>query len=148
MNNKEILQNAPEGATHFYMYFGDARYFKIKEKLTNIWGGYERHHKSGWISTGKFYDLRSLSDIKALVEKDERIAELESLLEVHRDEKKNEFMNLVCEKMQVKRDLEMQAKGIEDAAKKLNPDSFQAKVIQDTLLAIADGLKAKEIGNE
>lgn len=84
MSNKEILQNAPEGATHF-----DGFYFWVKFDSTRNWHYLDRYNR--W-SESAYHDdpkpktetMRPISDIKALVEKDERIAELEKISDEHK----------------------------------------------------------------
>lgn len=51
----------------------------------------------------------------AFMQQERDLQELRAVIETHRAEKKEEFMNRVCEKMQQKRDLEMKAAGIQEA---------------------------------
>ena len=73
MNNQEILDNAPEGATH--VLFQSINYIYIKFGV-HTQGLMYCNHKKGWrLATHVLYsNLRSLSDIK-------RIAELEKALD-------------------------------------------------------------------
>jgi hypothetical protein len=72
MNNQEILDNAPDGATHF-----DGSYYYIvnedAHKSSEIWNVVSPYkwHESGNLRLNDLIDMRSLVDIK-------RIAELEA----------------------------------------------------------------------
>ena len=66
MNNQEILDNAPEGATHY----ADTEYCYRKETETDF---YLWANGKWYLSHGVYTHTRSLADIK-------RIAELEEVL--------------------------------------------------------------------
>ena len=70
MNNQEILDDAPEGATHYVLENGTSFHFKIDDKEASIytdeWDCYTNHKDV----IPDLVGLRSLADIK-------RIAELE-----------------------------------------------------------------------
>ena len=148
MDLKEILQNAPEGATHVASYFGHIMY--------------EEHRSTGRIPFGVNYEFRSLSDIKALVEKDERIEDLKNIIfaltnadetgyvhDMGFIENYSEMTDDVKNLLQ-KRDLEMQAKGIEDSFEYARKHWFKNGTPSGAMHEYQEDLlsKAKEIGNE
>ena len=72
MNDQEILANAPEGATHvdrngIYLRFNRDRVLEL----------YHVNYRQFWQAATFIVPDRSLADIKAGVERDKRIAELE-----------------------------------------------------------------------
>lgn len=79
MNDKEILANAPEGATHVFI---DIEYHPTYVKFDMEGRRYFWYYPmpNHWYEMEKMpdNDIHSLADIRALVEKDERIAELEN----------------------------------------------------------------------
>jgi hypothetical protein len=79
VNNQEILDNAPEGATH--VLFQSINYIYIKFGV-HTQGLMYCNHKKGWrLATHVLYsNLRSLADIK-------RIAELENQVEFEMGQK-------------------------------------------------------------
>ena len=68
MTNQEILDNAPEGATHYCC----GTYCKANKDFFYDWDG--EYWCAYFVPDG---DMRSLADIEAIVEKDKKIAELE-----------------------------------------------------------------------
>jgi hypothetical protein len=78
MNNKEILDNAPEGATH---YMGEDCFFPFIKLISGVSHAYN-FKVCKWLKLEKMplsIDSRSLADIK-------RIAELEEVINlVHKD---------------------------------------------------------------
>ena len=64
MNNQQILDNAPDGATHFHPNF--KKYYKFTECVNTA----EMYLMGGWEHYPVYPSIRSLADIK-------RIAELE-----------------------------------------------------------------------
>ena len=100
MNNQEILDNAPDGATHW-----DGDYFYIckdnANKSSEIWSvlKFNEWAKTGDLKISDLIDMRSLSDIK-------RIAELEDKLQM---------ASFLCKPKSLEaHNLEQQAKGLED----------------------------------
>tara|TARA_R100000544_G_scaffold16105_1_gene7660 strand:- start:38017 stop:38358 length:342 start_codon:yes stop_codon:yes gene_type:complete len=77
MNNKQILDNAPEGATHVLFQSLDNIYIKFD---VHTQGRLYCKHKEGWrLATHVFYArLRSLSDLR-------RIVEIEAQLEMAKE---------------------------------------------------------------
>jgi len=105
MTNKtdgDILKNAPDGATHYSW----ETYCKANKDFFYDWNG--EYWCAYFVPDG---DMRSLADIKALVAKDKRIAELERekqvLIKQH-DMWKQQWHEL--NDSLAKRDLELQAK--------------------------------------
>lgn len=72
MNNQQILDGAPEGATHY----SDS--YREYLKVNAVRKSFLSKEKDGeWYRSLVHEDFRSLSDIQALADKDKRIAELE-----------------------------------------------------------------------
>lgn len=71
MTDQEIIDNAPEGVTHID---AECDYWRFPE--SEVWCDV---HLSWIYEYG--IEMRSLSDIKALIEKDKRIEELEDEIE-------------------------------------------------------------------
>ena len=82
MNNQEILDNAPKGATHVEIFtqIKQFPYYYRREfkgwcnKFVYDW--WDRDNKQWLNSSTPTGDMRSLADIKALVAKDKKIEEL------------------------------------------------------------------------
>ncbi len=78
MEGQQIIDNAPQGATHvaFYDHNDDVKYLQADTDLINCWYHWvgETRHMVDYDFTVVFNDMRALSDIK-------RIAELEQALE-------------------------------------------------------------------
>ena len=74
MNNQEILDNAPDGATHW-----DGDYFYIckdnANKSSEIWSvlKFNEWAKTGDLKISDLIEMRSLSDIKRIAELEERL---------------------------------------------------------------------------
>jgi hypothetical protein len=77
MNNQEIIDNAPDGATH--VLFQSINHIYIKFGV-HIEGHMYCNHKKGWrVATHVFYlNLRSIADIKRIVELEKENAELKN----------------------------------------------------------------------
>jgi hypothetical protein len=75
MNKQEILDNAPEGATHVLYQSINHIYIKFG---VHIEGYMYCNHKKGWrVATHVFYlNLRSLADIERIVELEKALHEL------------------------------------------------------------------------
>jgi len=90
MNDKEILAGAPEGATHYdvctstYWHNSSGGYYLICSDGT----------KTCNAVIGK---SRSLADIRALIEKDERIKELENYIDIALDNSKEQLIARIAE---------------------------------------------------
>jgi hypothetical protein len=115
MKNQEILDNAPEGATHIDVesdFCKDGYYFSYASRR--------------WIPSDFVIGSRSLADIKRIVELEKRLSHSE----------------IMGERQQSIRDLEQQAKGLEDLHKSV--DKFGAKSLMSFLLIEeADELRAR-----
>lgn len=115
MTNQEILKagEAAEGWTHYVLENGTNYYFKVYQLNAEIWT------EDGWLeyeTTCALPDLegvRSRKDIERIVELEQ---EIESYKRAFIEMESNEVSR---RKAQHKRDLEQQAKGIEDAATEL-----------------------------
>tara|TARA_R110002153_G_scaffold130436_1_gene279317 strand:- start:558 stop:917 length:360 start_codon:yes stop_codon:yes gene_type:complete len=68
MTNQEILENAPEGATHVD---GDGDYFKYSFRS---WTYYDEQYNGWFVSDSK--SLRSLKDIRRIVELENKNAKM------------------------------------------------------------------------
>jgi hypothetical protein len=69
MNNQEILNNAPEGATHVDSF---DLYWMIKGRDSLCWQG----KRKGWLSlSSDTEEFRLLTDIKRIVELETKVAE-------------------------------------------------------------------------
>tara|TARA_Y100000310_G_C20689941_1_gene821576 strand:+ start:3352 stop:3810 length:459 start_codon:yes stop_codon:yes gene_type:complete len=151
MTDQEILDNAPEGATHYA-----PKLHYIARNKNGDWMRYDPNGIGGycWFEANDYYlsyadDYRSLSDIRQLVEKNKRIEALELQCAKYENSLAG---NLVRD--QEKRDLEMKAAGIEGAVDNLESTSvigprymFNA-IKENDLYEIAEKLRkqAQEIG--
>ena len=83
MNNKQILDNAPEGATHW----DRLQYYRIRfaDSLNIAWDVFNQV-TGKWFDAGDrltdVYKIRALSDIRTIIEQQERINELLSKLKI------------------------------------------------------------------
>jgi len=87
MNEQQILDNAPEGATHYLVnqYNFTKGYFKLTENCDVLaYAGKEE----GWrvinidVSLNGNYEVRSISDIQTIVDQQKRITQLEKMIEL------------------------------------------------------------------
>lgn len=124
MNNQEILDNAPTGS------------LIVDSKFRFFDGRYSELDKSGnwtWKKTMPSFPIRSLADIQSLVDKDERIAELEKLnvgliLSWHKQKERESNLQV--------HNLEQRAKGVtawvdsnKTLAKRTKPSTYADGVI-------------------
>jgi len=85
MNEQYILDNAPEGATHYLVnqYDFTEGYFKLTEDLDVLVDA----GKEGWravsidVPINGNYEVRSIADIQTIVEQQKRIAGLEKMID-------------------------------------------------------------------
>lgn len=109
MDNKEILENAPEGATHVS---DNGVYYKKEqsEPMSYVW--WVRGEE--WIDSNICHLTHSLDDIRAQLKLIERIGEFEKEIESYKrafiEMERNEVMG---RKLQPVRDLEQQTKVFE-----------------------------------
>jgi hypothetical protein len=72
MTNKEIIDNAPKGATHvaFYDHNDDVKYLQTDTDVINYWYHWVdgTRHMVDYDFTVVFNNMRSLADIKQIVE--------------------------------------------------------------------------------
>ncbi len=80
MNNKQILVNAPRGATHIGTnnFNDEVHYLQVDKDLINNWYHWvgPTKHRVDYDLTVVFDDIRSLSDIKSIVEAQESLGEV------------------------------------------------------------------------
>ena len=85
MNNKDILANAPDGATHYVLENGTSFHFKIDDKEASIytdeWDCYTNHKDV----IPDLVGLRSLADIKRIVELENCLINMRELLSCQKD---------------------------------------------------------------
>jgi hypothetical protein len=109
MNDKDILDNAPEGATHFIQQTLSVVYFKFDTHFIPL---HWCNNKKGWRASRffEFNNFRLLADIKRIVELEKEMRDFE-----HAVRNENELIEM--QKNQVIRDLEQRANGIMDVRK-------------------------------
>ena len=73
MTNQEILDNTPDGATHYVLDNGTSYSFKISGFQTAIWSGEWIHYADSKKSLPDLDNIRSLADIKRIVELEEQL---------------------------------------------------------------------------
>ena len=91
MNEQEILDNAPEGATHYLVnqYDFTEGYFKLTEDCDVL---VDAGEEEGWrvvsidVTLNGNYEVRSVVDVKTIVEQQKRIDDLHSELESKKQE--------------------------------------------------------------
>jgi hypothetical protein len=112
MNNQEILDNAPEGATHV----DSDSFYKAEDNGEGrlFWEMWNKDNKEWWWCDDSFVSdfniIRSLSDIKRIVELEYRVAELV----IRRGVQKQDFDERI-------EDLKQQAKGVKDFFASVEP---------------------------
>ena len=146
MNNQEILDNAPEGATHVDNF---ELYWMIQDRDSFNWQG----QVNGWLSMSSDTDeFRSLEDIKRIAELEEQLTQVEDTFICHwvnfdaadiplSMSKLLEFNALCARDASICREaaiqnLEQQAKGIEDACEKYL--THNAKCTSMSIFALED----------
>ena len=108
-NEQDILDNAPEGATHW------SEAYKEYLKVNLVRKSFLALEKDGeWAKSWVHEDFRSLSDMQAIVDLRTEKAGLEKELS-------NVVSGLFSENELAIRDLEQQAKGVEDFFKSHKP---------------------------
>jgi len=78
MNNKEILDNAPDGATHYEAHFSN--YIKESDKKLEYLKFCSKFKEWDLCDANRLINIRSISDIKRIVELRAEIAELKKAL--------------------------------------------------------------------
>jgi len=79
MNDRQILDNAPEGATHIEI-LAPTNVYYLKKYKNGM--GYDIFLSNKWvISMSVISYARSLSDIKTIVEQQKRIEQLEKMID-------------------------------------------------------------------
>ena len=121
MNNQEILDNAPEGATHvdncgFYLKAGKSGFME-PDNLSNDWD-YEYSNHS---------EVSSLTDIKRIAELEQEVKGYQVALSMPAN---NEAQNL-----------EQQAKWMDIVASHLNKTSIHGAVIKNSVETLADSYR-------
>ena len=93
MNNQQILDNAPEGATHFIQQILSVVYFKFDTHFIPL---HWCNHKKGWRKCQffEFNKFRLLADIKRIAELENHIQSLKVI---------NEYIDERCPDMKVVR---------------------------------------------
>ena len=81
MTNQQILDNAPDGATH-YGFSGTCNsmaYFQVENRETVTFYNFWREDKCNWYELHSSPDVSSLSDIKRIVELENELAKLKQI---------------------------------------------------------------------